>query len=201
MGVKLSTLEEGTPITLLISNADNSMQWTGSIKRRIKDNLSLIDIDYETTKKLNFDNVQIDLECAQEDDVPIIWHNVKIVYLQSEYVVQTPEDGVRHNRRNYFRVGVSVPARIRMPGKTTSVMIRDVSLSGFSIADRSKELKLLPGEQLSIRLEDLGFSIDLIGRVVRVEEREDINVYGLEICNLCKDLSAYISVKQRRKKS
>ena len=201
MGVKLSTLEEGTVVTLLISNSENSMQWDATIKRRVKDNISLIDIDYETTKRLNFDNVQIDLECAQEDDVPIIWHNVKIVHIQSEYVVQTPEDGVRHNRRNYFRVGVSVPARLRMPGKTVSIMIRDVSLSGFSITDRTKELNLLPGEQISLRLEDLGFTIDLVGRVVRIEDREDLNVYGLEICNLCKDLSTYISVKQRRKKT
>lgn len=36
------------------------------------------------------------------------------------------------------------------------------------------------------------------GRVVRIEEREDMIIYGMAICNMCKDLSAYVNNKQRR---
>lgn len=77
-------------------------------------------------------------------------------------------------------------------------MVRDLSLSGFSVTDRRKELKLGIGDELSIYFEDLGHSLTLTGRVVRTEEQEEALVFGLEICNMCKDLASYLSVKQRR---
>lgn len=199
MGFKLSQLEEGVTVTLLISSAENNMQLGATIKKHLKDNIALIDLHYETTKRLVFDNVQVDMEYYQDNDVPIIWHGVKIGYIKGEYLLQAPVDGVRHNRRGYFRVGVAVSTRIQMPGKSAQVMIRDVSLSGFSIADRTKELQLNKGDKISFRLDDLGFSLNLTGRLVRIEEREDIIIYGFEICNVCKDLSTYINIKQRRK--
>ena len=71
-------------------------------------------------------------------------------------------------------------------------------MSGFSITDRKRELGLEIGDTLSISYEDFGFMIDLKGKVVRIEEHEDMIVYGLIICNMCKDLSAYLNNKQRR---
>ena len=79
-------------------------------------------------------------------------------------------------------------------------MVRDLSLTGFSISDRKKELALDIGSELSVSFEDLGHVLNLTGRVVRIEEQEDVNIYGFEICNLCKDLSSYLSVKQRQKR-
>ena len=79
-------------------------------------------------------------------------------------------------------------------------MIRDLSLTGFSIADRKKELSLGIGSELSVSFEDLGHVLNLVGRVVRIEEQEEVNIFGFEICNLCKDLSSYLSVKQRQKR-
>ena len=87
-----------------------------------------------------------------------------------------------------------------MPGcSVPQVMIRDISLTGFSITDRKQELKLEIGDELSVKFEDRAHMLDLAGRVVRIEEHEDRVIYGLEICNLCKDLSSYISVRQRIK--
>ena len=77
------------------------------------------------------------------------------------------------------------------------VMLKDVSVSGFSISDRKRELKLQKGNQLTISFEDLGYRMELAGRVVRIEERDDMIVYGMTITNICNDLSAYINVKQR----
>jgi len=199
LGFKLTLIEEGTTVTLLLSTAENSMQLGATIKRHLRDNVALIDLDYETDKKLVFDNVQVDMEYYQDNDVPIIWHGVKIGYYKGEYLMQAPIDGVRHNRRGYFRVGVAVTTRIQSSGKNVKVVVRDVSLSGFSITDRTKELHLNKGDRVSFLLEDLGFSLDLTGKLVRTEEREDLTVYGFEICNVCKDLSTYINIKQRRK--
>ncbi len=202
MGIKLAEIEEGEPIILHIANSDNSLEMYGTIKKQLKDNFALITVDYNSDKKLNFDNVQVDLEYCQDNDVPVVWHNVKIASYETDYIIRTFSDGIRHNRRNSFRVAVATTAHLRVVGRGSQyITVRDISLSGFSIADRKMELGLALGDKLSVSFEDFGHKIDLDGRVVRIEEREDMIIYGMEICNLCKDLSSYISVKQRRNRN
>ncbi|MBQ2803917.1 MAG: PilZ domain-containing protein [Lachnospiraceae bacterium] len=199
MGIKLAEIEEEERIILHISNKENSMDLDAILKKHVKDNIALIQLEHPTTKRLIFDNVQVDMEYYPEDGVPILWHNAKIVNYKTDYVLQVASDGVRHNRRGCFRVAVAKAARLRMMGRgTTHVMIKDISITGFSISDRKMDLGFNTGDRVPITLEDLGFKLELEGRVVRIEEREDMIIYGLEICNLCKDLSSYVSVKQRR---
>lgn len=203
MGVKLSEIEEGSSITLLINNEGKSMEMGAILKKHVKENIALITIQYDTTRTLVFDNVQVDLEYGQENDVPIAWHDIKVVnYKSADYVMQVFADGTKHNRRDSFRVGIATTARLHMskPGPS-HVMVRDLSLSGFSITDRKKELKLDKGDLLSIAFEDFGYIINLDGKVVRIQDSEDMTIYGLQICNLCKDLAPYVSQKQRRNRS
>lgn len=200
MGIKLSELEEGSAVTLRIRTNDNTMQLGAVIKKHVRANLALITLSYATSQRLNFSNVMVDMEYCQENDVPIMWHDVKIMSYQSEYVLQVTGDGVKHNRRSYFRLGLSIPARLRMNRTAPNqITVKDISLSGFAISDRKKELHLAIGEELSVHFQDLGHELNLAGRVVRIEEREDMTVYGLTICNICKDLSSYISTKQRQR--
>lgn len=178
MGVKLSELQEGFEIKLIITaeKSKKNMEMKGAIKSIIRDNMAIVDIDYESEKKLKFDSVRVDLEYDNEDDVPILWRDVKIVYYQSEYVLQTPTEGKRHNRRNSFRVGVSKKAVMSLAGNgNQTVMVRDISLSGFSITDRQKQLNLSVGSKVRVKFEDIGHILDLAGNVVRIEEHEDMN--------------------------
>lgn len=202
LGVLLSELEEGSKITLVLSAKGKLMALDATIKKHVKRNIAIISIKCDTTKKLNFSTVQVDMEYQPEDSgVPIIWHNVKIAGYKTEYALQVFSEGVKHNRRDSFRVGISVTAKVNTLGRgPRQVMIRDLSLSGFSISDRKKELKLSVGDELSVSFDDLGHKINLTGRVVRVEEQEEVNIFGFVLCNLCKDLSSYLSVKQRQKK-
>ena len=201
MGFKLAEIEEGKQIILRISNKDNTLEWIAIIKTQLKDNIALITLDYSGTQRLVFDNVQVDMEYCDEGGIPYIWHNVKIVSFKTDYVMQVTTDGAKFNRRGCFRVAVATTAIMRMAGRGVErVMIRDISLTGFSIADRKMELGLAVGDQLTVAFEDLGHNLDLAGRVVRVEEREDLIIYGLEIRNHCKDLSSYVNVKQRNNK-
>ena len=152
MGIKLSELEAGFEIKLKISsdNSKETMDMKGVIKSIVKSNIAIIDLDYPTERRLNFDNVKVDLEYCQDENVPILWRDVKIAYYKGEYVLQAPSEGKRHNRRGCFRVGVSVKAAIRIEGKGTEMaMIRDVSLSGYSISDRRKELNIDVGDKVS----------------------------------------------------
>ena len=201
MGIKLSELENGTPVILQIKNNENKMELNAVIARNLKNNIAVLGLDYPSEKRLNFGNVLVDMQYMHEGTMSIVWKNVKIVTYKSEYIMQVSSDGERMNRRNCFRVGVHATATMRQTGHgAQSVMIRDVSLSGFAITDRGKTLGLQKGMELTVMLEDAGFHLTLVGKVVRIEEREDLNIYGLEICNLCKDLSKYISVKQRPKR-
>ncbi|MBQ7065230.1 MAG: PilZ domain-containing protein [Lachnospiraceae bacterium] len=202
MGIKLSTIETGSPVTLIISNKEKAMTMEANIKRFLKDDIALIAINLDTTQTLNFENVHIELEYSPEDGIPYVWRNVQIIYYQSEYILKTLSDGVKNNRRNSFRVGVGRNARMTIPGHgTLEVLVRDVSISGFSITDRRKELNLHSGDMVSIHFEDIGHILDLSGKVVRIEEHEEMIVYGFQITNLCKDLASYVTIKQRRKNS
>lgn len=77
------------------------------------------------------------------------------------------------------------------------VLVKDISISGFGITDKKRELNLKEGDQLNIMFEDMNFRLDLDGRVTRIEERDDAITYGMVITNLCPSLSGYINMKQR----
>lgn len=189
--MKLSEIQEGSKITLRLMTKDKKLQLDAVLKKHIRENIAIITLTCDTSKKLTFDNVRVDLEYSPEGDVPLMWYSVKVVnYKDDDYAMQVFSDGTKHNRRGSFRVGVSSPAKVRnaAPGTPREVMVRDVSLTGFSISDRKKELSLNAGDMLSVFWEDFGHILDLTGRVVRIETQEDVIIYGFEICNVCKDL-------------
>lgn len=198
MGFKLSEIEENTRIVFHIHHGEQQMDLGGILKKHLQDNLALITLDYKGSQRLVFENVKIDMEFPQDNGVPLIWRNVKIINHQVAYVLQVFGEGVRNNRRNSFRISVGKQGWFSMKGRESCyVTIKDVSASGFSISDRKQELKLAKGDQLSVSFEDLGYRLDLVGKVVRIEKREDMMVYGMVIINICNDLSTYINIKQR----
>lgn len=199
--MRLTEVVEGSRITLEIYNGENKMQMNAVLLKHIREEIALISIDYDTKRKLVFENVRVDMEFLNEEGIPYIWRSVKIVSYRDDYAIQVFSEGARHNRRGCFRVSVAITASARIEGGGAfQIMVKDVSLSGFSISDRKKELYLSMGSRLSIKFEDLGHSLDLRGEVVRIQEEDDMIVYGLETHNMCKDLSSYISTKQRRNK-
>ncbi len=199
MGVKFSEIEEEQRIVLHIRNLTKHVSLGAIVKKHLHDNLSLIILDYAGTEPLIFNNVKIDVEYCQKAGVPLIWHNAKIATYKNAYVLQVVSEGVRNNRRNSFRVAIAQPAWAQLPGQGIHpVLLKDLSLSGFSITDRKKELDLAVGDKISMAFEDWGYEIDLDGRVVRVQEDDNMTIYGFAICNLCNDLSPYITLKQRR---
>ena len=170
--MKLSEIQEGSKIALRLITKDKKLQLDAVLKKHIRENIAIITLMCDTSKKLTFDNVRVDLEYSPEGDVPLMWYSVKVVnYKDDDYAMQLFSDGTKHNRRGSFRVGVSSPAKVRnaAPGTPREVMIRDVSLTGFSVSDRKKELSLNAGDMLSVFWEDFGHIRDLTGRVVRIE--------------------------------
>lgn len=198
MGIKISEIKENTRVVFHIQNGEQQMDLGAFLKKHLENNLAVITLDYTGSQRLSFNNVKVDMECAEDDGIPLVWTDVKIVNYKNAYILQAPNDGTRNNRRGSYRVSISKKAWFSMEGRPSQyVMIKDISISGFSIADRKRELNLQDGDQLSVILDDLNFHLELDGRVTRIEERDGIIVYGMVITNLCQNLSAYINIKQR----
>lgn len=197
-GINLTDLGEGTTITLKVSNKVRSIEMHAALAKILREDLAVITIDYQSKQVLNFDGVHIEMESQTEDGMPYKWSNVKVAFYQKQYILQTEGEGNRINRREFFRVGVSKRGLMRMAGRgQKDIIVRDISMTGFAITDQRRELDLLLGDEISVHFEDLGHVLDLVGKVVRIQDEEDKIVYGLRIMNLCKDLTSYISTKQR----
>lgn len=199
MGHKFTEVGEGSPIVLSIRSNDKHMELGAVVKKHLGKNLTLITLNYGGGKRLVFDNVQIDVLYCASDSIPILWHNAKVINHKDNYLLQIAVDGTKSNRRNSFRVSVATLGWMSQVGKPPKqVMIKDVSMTGFAITDRKKELKLQKGDRIVISFDDLIFSLKLDGKLVRIEEHDNFVIYGFVILNVCNDLSTYINQKQRK---
>ena len=203
MKQEFSEIEVGSRILLNLSSGNKSMEMGATIDRHLKDNIALITLDNSSGQVLKFDNVTINVIYTNAEGIPYIWMNSTVVYYQGQYLLQVKADGGRrHNRRSSFRVGVSHYAKLRITGHgEVEVVVRDVSLTGFSITDRKKELGLQQGAHVLLRYEDIGHELELEGNVVRIEETEEYIIYGFVITKSCRDLSSYVNLKQRQKRT
>lgn len=199
MGIKFSDVKENSPIVLNIYANDKHMDLGAVVQKHLGQNLTLISLNYSGGKRLTFNNVQIDVLHCPEDAIPVLWHKAKIINHKDSYLLQVTTDGVKSNRRNSFRVSVATMGWLNVATqKPRQVMVKDVSMTGFAITDRKKELNLEMGTRLSISFDDIMYQLHLDGKVVRIEEHEDYVVYGMVILNICNDLPLYISAKQRK---
>lgn len=203
MKQEFSEIEVGSRILLNLSSGNKSMEMGASIVRHLKDNIALISLDNSSGQVLKFDNININVIYTNNDGIPYIWMNSTIVYYQGQYLLQVKaEGGRRHNRRSSFRVGVSHYAKLRRAGHgEVEVVVRDISLTGFSITDRKKELNLQQGTHVLLRYEDIGHELELEGNVVRIEETEEYIIYGFVLTKSSRDLSSYVNMKQRQKRT
>ena len=197
--MKLSFIESGNPVSLRISANGKNMRLDAVVVRAIEENTIIVQLQDDFNKKLNFNNVKTDLEFYPDGNVPIKWYEVQVVSVNEGYLVRAPKDGTRMNRRSTFRVGISATATLKtvFPNCPKQVTIRDISLTGFSITDRKRELPFVIGNKIAIEWEDFGHELDIVGRLIRIDNQDDATIFGFEICNICKDLSSYISTKQR----
>ena len=199
MGIKFREIKENSPIVLNIYANDKHMDLGAVIKKHLGQNMALITLNYDGNKRLTFNNVQIDVLHCPEDSIPILFHKAKIINHKDAYILQVTSEGTKSNRRNSFRVSVATMGWLNVATqKPRQVMVKDVSMTGFAITDRKKELNLAMGTRLSLSFDDITFHLHLEGKVVRIEEHDSYTVYGMVILNISNDLPIYISTKQRK---
>ncbi|MBQ3104442.1 MAG: PilZ domain-containing protein [Lachnospiraceae bacterium] len=167
------------------------------IKKYLDDMTAVIRLFYDTGKPLSFEKVRVHLEYTPEKSPPYYWHHVRIVLHKGWYVLRVPsKTGVKLNRRNSFRVSVGVFARTNHE-QLSSVTVRDISHSGFGLSTTKKDLTAAIGDTLTATFSDQGFDMKLTGRLVRIEKREEMTIYGFCFTAPCADLDSYIMMKQR----
>lgn len=196
MKYSFSDIKEGSQIIIMIHNGSVHSKMLGNIINLIRDDIATISLDTKTSQILKFDHMELELIYVAEDGIPYVWKKVKIVHFKNNYVLQTKGDGTKYNRRMTYRVTISQPAQLRKTDDSTfEVTVKDVSLTGFSIIDKKKEIHLSLEDGVTIYFEDINHTIDLYGSVIRMEEKEDRIVYGFTIRRSCRDLPSYITTK------
>lgn len=197
-----SEISEGSPIVLMLHNGSIHMKMDATIVSFVREDIAIITLHTSITQILKFDNIDIEVLYTTREGIPYQWRKAKIVYFKGSYVLQVKGEGARYNRRCTYRVGVSRSAQLRTSdGREYRVIVKDVSLTGFSITDRTGDVVLFEGDTATLIYEDLGHEIDLHGSVVRIIEKDDYKSYGFTILRSCKDLPSYIAMKQRRKRN
>ena len=201
MKKEFTDINAGEHILITVSVNNKTMELSAEIVKHLKSNIAIINID-NTDAKLNFNGVNIDVVYTNDEGIPYAWFKCTIVFYQGNYLLQVPVDGGRrYNRRASFRVGVSEHAKLRVSGHGEyTVIVRDISLTGFAITDRKNELNLSNGTKVTLKYEDIGHELNIEGNVVRVQEEENYTIYGCVITKTCRDLTSYINTKQRKNK-
>lgn len=202
MKYNFSDIKEGSPILLLLHSGSVHMKMNANIVNLIREDIATITLQTSVTQILKFDNIEIEVIYTSLDGYPYIWRKAKIVYFKGNYVLQVRGEGARYNRRCTYRVGVSRTAHLRThDGHEHRIIVKDVSLTGFSITDRLRDFYLSTGDTATLTFEDIGHELELYGSVIRIEEHDDYTIYGFTIQRSCKDLPSYITNKQRRKRN
>lgn len=196
MKVSFSEIRDGSPIIIILHSGSVHTKMHGNIINLIREDIATISFDTSVSQVLKFDHMDIEVIYISDDGYPYVWKKCKIVYFKNNYVLQIKGEGTRYNRRIAYRVSISRSAQLyTTEDKEYKVNVKDVSLNGFSIADKKNELNLSMEDGVSIYFEDLNHTIDLYGTVIRIEQRDDYLVYGFIIRRSCRDLPSYITTK------
>lgn len=196
MKVNFSEIKDGSPIIFILHSGSVHTKMHGNIINLIREDIATISFDTSVTQVLKFDHMDIEVIYISEDGYPYVWKKCKIVHFKNNYVLQIKGEATRYNRRVAYRVSISRAAQLRTADdQVCKVTVKDVSLNGFSVADKQHLLNLSMGDGASIYFEDIDHEIDLYGIVTRMEQKDDHVIYGFVIRRSCRDLPSYITTK------
>lgn len=213
--MKMSDLEVDQPITILIVAGEQKMEFPSSvILTNPKKYTTYLAPIMKDGKILNFNGKGITTHIIVQlpDSKPLVFREVILNTMKKDdgsfcYGMQSKEDGVEVNRRGAFRcpLGISSMLRIGLNRTTYDIILRDVSLSGFSFVFTGSGDEVCDvGQMVHTVLNDYiaevnkNFSYQMYGTVVRREELENGKiVYGCKLAEVIKDLDNYIAMKER----
>lgn len=211
--MRIEELATGTPITFLVNMNGKTLSFDSSVQAAYPQRqIVLAEAVYRDGKAVSLegDGVVIDVLVASDDDKPLLFRKVGVKTLKKAdntycYALACRAEGKPYNRRQNFRCFIGLDTSIQLaPGGTHyNAVIRDVSLTGFSIAcDQNLGIQLHQTIHASLRdrIDELyeNYSFELHGTVVRVEALENGKfIYGCRLNQLMAGLESYIMKKER----
>lgn len=156
--------------------------------------------------------ISVDMVAALPEGKPFYFAGITVEPLRLAdnsfcYNLSSPKEGIPYNRRGSYRCFIGNPVFLRNSKemKEYSVILRDVSVTGFSITcGEEVDLELGPNQMVHVLLEDYleeidqNFSFHLYGLMVRRQEMENNKIlYGFRLNTSVTGLENYLTQKER----
>lgn len=204
--MKIYELEEGTEVTLVILFDEKTLNLkTTCVGAKGKD-LMVAALRVEgKVLNLGMGDVKVNLMMDRENEKPLMWTNCEVKMVVSKGTplmrLSTKYDGQAVNRREDFRlyIGGAAKGRIGRNKEALQMVLRDVSYSGFAVF-LEEHVKCEVGNPIRVVHKDpeLMVLLDLQGKIVRMEERNDRLLLGCKLDLPSAVLGKYISDKQQK---
>ncbi len=156
--------------------------------------------------------ISVDMVVALPEGKPLLFQNIIVEPLRLAdnsfcYNLSCTKEGIPYNRRGSYRCFIGNPVLLRNSRemKEYEVILRDVSVTGFSITCTPEtNLELAPNQMIHVLLEDYleeadqNFSFHLYGLMVRKQEMENDKIlYGFRLNSTVPGLENYLTQKER----
>lgn len=212
--MRIYDLEPGREITILILIGSQSMEFESEVIGGVP----LKQMIYakpviKNNKVLTFSGkgISANVVITGKDTKPLIFRNAAFSTMKGKdgklcYGIVSHADAVEFNRRDSFRCPVDVPsvAQIGLERDTYNIIIRDVSINGFSFCFTNDSVTAEIGQFVHTTLNDFidglfeNFTFKLFGLIVREAELSNgKHIYGCKIVQQQKGIDAYIAKKER----
>ncbi len=209
----LGDLEPEQHISLLVNVNGTSMTFESKVLENYpQKKMILADAVTKDGKPISFRgaNIVVNILITFQDEKPLLFRNVTSKLLKKSngaycYCFTSPAEGVAYNRRENFRcyVGLNSSAQRELNAPAHSVLIRDVSYTGFAVVC-DPTFTAACGQTLHTVLNDqprengAPYSFHLYGLIARIQELDNGKIlYGCRLTAPVHGLDKYIMEKER----
>lgn len=212
--MKLSEFSEGQELHLMVLYEEQQLDFSSSIESvDSKRHFTYITPILKNNKLITFNapGVHVNIIVRVPESKPLIYRNMILAPMKRSddtfcYRIHSSVDGIEYNRRGAFRCSIDVNSVLKIGTEHTTydIVIRDISVTGFSFVFSKEDFLCEPGEFVHTILNDFledtceKFSFQLFATVVRCEELENHKkIFGCKIIKKVPGLETYIAKKER----
>lgn len=192
--MRLSEVKVGTPIRVQAFEGSTKVADIWGKVRTSGGKERQIEIYYYEGTNININNPRYDVKAS----IFVKGHKEQPISMNKAQIKEHPEDSI-NEKRDSFRIFVSVVADCILKNNSTAALVVDMSMGGFRIAVRDRDVP--EGAPVMIHIEEQGFDFKLHGKVVWGKPDGPVrHIYGCQL-NPGEDkstLEAYIQLKQKQ---
>lgn len=192
--MRLSEVKVGTPIRVQAFQGSRKVADIWGKVRTSGGKERQIEIYYYEGSNINLNNPLYEVKAS----IFVKGHKEQPISMNKAHIKDHPEDVIAE-KRDSFRIFVSVVADCILKNNSTAALVVDMSLGGFRIAVRDSDVAV--GSPVMLHIEEDGYDFKLHGKVVWGKPDGPVrHVYGCQL-NPGEDISSlepYIQLKQKQ---